>query len=428
MIDKTLISNLIYEGREKINKKLIEREELKPAKKYMDYKEVTTISGIRRSGKTYLMYLLMKHLIDNKVPEENIFYINFEDERLIFLETKDLESIYQTLLEHSTGKGKIYLFLDEIQNISGWEKWIARMYEKNIKFVVSGSNASLLSSEFSTALTGRNVLLEMFPFSFKELVKLQIGSIDIEKVKRLTEKRAEIRRMFKDYVKKGGFPEVVLEDKEDVLHQYYRDILYRDVVTRYNIKRIEALEKLAFYLLTNISAHTSFYNLRKTLGININTIKNYLVYLERAYLVARVPLFSYSVKKQIYNPFKIYCIDIGLRNSIAFKFSEEFGKLAENIAYTELKRRNGEVYYWRGSHGKEVDFLIKEGLEIKQLIQVCWAIDDDKTKRQEITGLVSGMETFNLNEGLILTDDYEGEEVIGNKKIVYEPLWSWLLT
>lgn len=432
MIEPELIKEIVIESKEKTKKALIERDVLLLAGKYLKYKEVLAITGVRRSGKTCLMYQLMNKLISQGIEQDSILYINFEDERLAFLDVNDLSKIYEIFLELNNPQGKIFFFLDEIQNIPLWEKWVNRMYEKNIKFIISGSNATLLSSEFSTTLTGRNIGISVFPFSFKEFLKYKDEKLIEKNIKDMQyniEQRAKIKRLLKEYMNNGGFPEIILRKTLDLLSQYFNDILFKDIIKRYNIKYKDSIEKLALYLFTNISALASYYKLKKFIEArSINTIKNYVSYFEKAYLLFRIPLFSYSIKQQIYNPFKVYSIDTGLRNMMAFKFSKDYGKIAENLVFLSLKRKGEKIYYWKNKQGLEVDFIIKQKTKPKNAIQVCWNIGDKSTKKRELTSLLSALKVFNLKEGVIITEDYFSEEKIKRKRIKYIPLWVWLLS
>jgi len=427
MIPKEMLKHVIVESLAKFPVSLTRR--LQPdAEKYLNIKEVLVITGARRSGKTFFMYQLINQLL-SKLPKQNILYINFEDERLAFIGREDLNAIYEAFLELNNPEGKLYFFFDEIQNVPLWEKWISRMYEKDIKFVISGSNASLLSSEFSAALTGRNIGTSIFPFSFREFLSVrepELLSLQPNEILYVSENKAKIKRLFTEYINAGGFPEVVLENKKEILPQYFKDILYRDIIARKNIKFKESIEKLALYLIANTSSLTSFYRLKKIIEArSINTIKNYVSFLEEAFLIFRVPLFSYSLKQQIYNPFKVYCVDTGLRNAVSFRFMEDFGKLAENLVFLQLKRMGKEVYYWKDKG--EVDFVIKEGLKPKHLIQVCWNVSDSKARSREVSALVKCAEKFSLNEGIVLTEDYAAEERLDDIRIKFVPMWCWML-
>ncbi len=427
MLERGVLEVIFAESDEKVEVEIVPRDVKNNALKFLGFKHVFFISGVRRCGKTFLVFDLMKELVKKGVPLNNILYINFEDERLAFLEPKDLSTIYQAFLELRDPVGKVYFFLDEIQNVKLWDKWISRMYEKNIKFIVTGSNASLLSSEFSTALTGRNVTLELLPFSFKEFVKTRNKEL-LNKSFFTEEEEAKIKRLLNQYLQFGGFPEVVLNKKREILANYFNDILFRDIIKRYNIKYKEAIEKMALYLISNSASISSYSQLKKMLGLkSLNTAKNYANYLEKAYLIFKIPFFSYSLKQQIYNPFKVYCADLGLISEVAFKFSENKGKKYENTVFLELKRKRKNIYYWKDKKGREVDFLIKEKNKIIEAIQVCVDPSNEKTIKREISSLLEALKQFNLKKGTIITQDIQKTEIIKNKKIQYMPLWKWLI-
>ena len=426
MIDKKTAIEIIETSLEDIkNKKIVEREEMGDLIKYLGYKHAIAVSGIRRSGKTYLLFQLIKKLLNEG---KDVAYINFEDPR--FDENvEQLNTIYASFLEHKRTKGKIYFFFDEIQNIKKWEKWISSMYEKDIKFIVSGSNASLLASEFSKSLSGRHKLIEIYPIDFKQCLYFKNKSLLDKSKWNITEKMAGIKKLLNEYLHYGGFPEVLFENKKDVLKDYFEDIIARDIMARHNIKFKQSLKELAFILLTNISSLHSLYSLNKTIKArSINTIKDYLMFLEDTYLIIKIPFFSFSLKKQISNSFKVYSVDPGLRNAVSFRFSQDMGKLYENaVAVKLVKDFNKEnIYYWKNYLHEEVDFVVKEGNKIKELIQVSYEIND-KTRKREINSLLKAGKELKCNNLLVINEDYEAEEKIDNKKIKFIPLWKWLL-
>ena len=430
MINKKIAREIIETSLNDIKKKkVIERKEINFLLKYLDYKQVIALSGIRRSGKTYLFFQLVKKLVEKK---ENVGYINFEDPR--FDENvKQLDLLYESFLEYKEG-GKIYFFLDEIQNIKKWEKWIASMYEKNIKFFVSGSNASLLKGEFSKSLSGRHKLIELYPLDFKQFVLFKSPSLINEKEWHITEKAIKIKKLLNEYLHFGGFPEVVFEGRKDILKNYFDDILSKDIIARYNLKFKQSLKELAFILFTNISSLHSLYSLNKIIQArSINTIKNYLMFLEDAYLIMRVPFFSFSIKKQLVNPFKIYSIDVGMRNSVSFRFSQDIGKIYENVVAIELIKQFSKenIFYWKNAKQEEVDFIVKQGLKVKQLIQVCYEFNDLKTREREIRALLKASKELKCKNLFVITEDKEGEEKAEwfgiKRKIKFVPLWKWLL-
>lgn len=415
MIDKNILFRIFEESKDKFNLKINLRDKFKLAKKYLNYKEILAITGVRRCGKTYLMYGLMQDLVKT-VPLKNILYLNFEDERLAFIEVQDLDKIFEYYYEFSGAKGKLFLFFDEIQEVPMWEKWLSRSYEQH-KFIISGSNSNLLSSELSSTITGRYIQLMIYPFSFKEFI---LGKYSLNK----TEDIGHIKLKFNEYLLKGGFPESLLYGKTDLLQEYYKSILLKDVISRYNIKHKSLLERLAVFIASNTGKPISLYSLNKQYDISVNTIKNYLSYLEKSFLFINIKKFDYSLKKQQYNPVKIYGIDVALMDSINFKFSKDIGRKLENVVLLELFNRNLEVFYHRNKI--ECDFVLKQGLKIIQAIQVCYELNKDNEKR-ELNGLMDALKNYNLKQGLILTYDQEREFEIDGIKIIVKPIWKWLL-
>jgi len=324
--------------------------------------------------------------------------------------------------------------LDEIQNIPLWEATIRRLYdrEKNLKIIISGSSSRLLSSEISTALRGRTLTHKVFPFSFKEFLKANRINFEIKNIKYST-KRNIIIKGLRDYLEFGGFPQVVLEEnKTELLQEYYRAILYRDIVERYQIKNLKLFEnflKVVTQHTASLFSYGKTLNLFKSMGYKIskNTLIEYMKYIESTFFAFEVPIFSYSIKDQLQYPRKLYIIDTGIRNAVSFRFSLDWGKLAENLVFIELKRQDKEIYYWKNSKNLEVDFLIKEGVEIKELIQVCWNIEDEKTRKREIRALLKAMDEFKIKEALVITENYDDSEEIDKKKIFFIPLWHWLI-
>ena len=390
--------------------------------KIIKVKEILVLSGVRRSGKSTLLFQLIDLLI-KEVNPKNILYFNF-DETLEFKDNRALDLAYNSFLELNNPKGKKYVFFDEIQNIIGWEKWIKKNYDlygNEIKFVLTGSNNSMLYDKLSKLLTGRILTKMIFPLTFKEFLifnKFELKDMDLQK--------QEIKHYFLDYLNKGGFPEVVLESDEHInnlrLKEYHDGILLRDIVQPKNVRDVSKIMDLSAYCITNISTSISYNNISKIIGLNITTLREYLLFLENAYLIFQLKFFSYSLKESIaiQKPRKIYCIDNGLRNSISFKFSKDEGKLAENLTFIELKRRNKEIYYWKGK--KEVDFIIKNKDQSLTAINVSYA---NKIDEREIKGLKEFKARFKSKvKGIILlTKSFSKKE----KNIEFIPLWKYLL-
>jgi len=425
-MEKEKLKELIIGHKERFLSRggLVRREIQDQIANYIPQREILIITGVRRSGKSSLMKLLCDDLLSREdVLENDILYLNFEDERFIPFTFHDFELLYETFIELENPKGRIYLFLDEIQNISGWEKWLNRLYEfENVKIFVTGSNASLLSSEISTALTGRNRQIVTWPFSLREFLTMKKVIIDGKSLYK-RQKKVEIKRVFGKYLELGGFPEVLKTGDPTLLEQYYKDIIYRDVIARHGIKNIKEVKELTLFLAANPGTIQSYKNMQRIIGVRSqNTVKNYLEALNDVYLFFSMDLFDYSLKRQIYNPSKIYCIDVALSNSISFKFSRNMGHIYENLVFLELLRRGKELYYWKSQKGREVDFVIKDGLDITEAIQVCYSLEDERTRQREMRALTEVKDELRVDRLTVITDD---EESHGEINIM--PLWKWLL-
>lgn len=421
-MDKSILKEIILEQKERLEKLEtgIERKKLSEIKKQINLPHSLVITGIRRAGKSTLLLQIMRQFY-----KENCYYFNFEDERLLNFTYKDFNSLYEALIE-LFGKKKVFFF-DEIQNVVGWEVFIRRMQEQGIKFYITGSNASLLSKELGTKLTGRYISLGLFPFSFSEFLKFENKEIK-KNAFYLSEERAKIKRYFNRYLKNGGMPDYLKYKNPDILKNLYEDILYRDIVARYEIKEIKALRELTFYLLTNLGNLISFNKLKEILKLgSVNTVKSYIDYLENSFLVFTVNVFSYSLKQQFIGPKKVYCIDNGLVNAVSFRFSKDRGRFLENLVFIELKRRGKEIFYYKTKTNQEVDFLLREKGRAKELIQVSQNLGTEELKKREIDSLIKASEELKLNKGLILTEDEEDVVKLKKKTIKIIPIYKWLL-
>ncbi len=401
-----------------IQSNFVEREITKKILSFIHLKLPIIITGVRRCGKSTLLYILKNHL---KLKEKEFFYINFNDERLIDFSAEDFQKILDFLNEQNY-LTNCYFFIDEIQETKDWEKWVDRIKEKFTIFI-TGSNSKLLSKEISTILTGRSISNNLFPFSFKEF-------LDSKKLKRNDWKidiklQSQLRKEFSEFFSLGGIPKVIIDKDKRLLHEIYESILYRDIIKRFNKNLEKPIKEISNYLLSNISKELSIRSLSKIIEIkNLSTVKSILETFENAFIFFFINKFDYSLKKQIQNPRKLYCVDNGFVKEVGFKFSEDKGKLLENIVFIELKRKGKEIYYF--SEKRECDFLIREGIKIKEAIQVCYELNDEN-KDREINGLLEAMEKFKLKEGVILTSDAEREIKLKNKLIKVIPVWRWLL-
>ena len=431
-MERNKIKELILEYRGRFispDNSLIYREILKDIQFYISSKEIIFITGTRRGGKSSLMKLICTQLIkDTHIPLTNILYLNFEDERFIELNVSDFNLIYEIFLGENDSNKKSYFFLDEIQNIPGWEKWVNRLYEMHqIKIFITGSNRNLLSSEVASTLTGRNRVITNYPFSFREFLSYKKIKHDHSPIY-LTEERARIKNAFQEYLKLGGYPEVIKSNDPTLLEQYFKDFIYRDILPRYTIRKNKAMRELCLFLASNIASVHSYKKLQQLVEAkSINTIKNFLEILEEVYLFFQVDLFDYSIKRQIYNPSKIYTIDTALSQSISFQFSKNLGHIYENIVFLELKRQNKEIYYWKDKEGREVDLAVRSGREIEEMIQVYYQMNNPDTRNREIKALIKAHQKFKKAKLTIITDDEEDSYRTDNVSIKMIPLWKWLL-
>jgi predicted AAA+ superfamily ATPase len=391
-------------------------------------KEAVIITGVRRSGKSYLLKMIWRMVAaESKSGKADFLYANFEDERLLKFGAADFENLLEAYYELFPVAGKkVFLFFDEIQIVEGWEKFINRLIrEEKFKIFITGSNAALLSREIGTALTGRIYPLALFPLSFGELarfrLKRKLSAADLYKPAMIT----SLKKLCGQYLENGGFPEVVLQNFRPLLQEYLKNIIYRDIVLRYKIKHEASLREIVAFIISNIGTSASLENIAKMIKMkNLMTVKNYLSYLENSFLFYRVSRYSHSIKKQIYNPDKFYCVDTGIYNEIAFVNSANRGRIMENLIYMELKKRGKEVFYFQGK--RECDFLIKEKNRIVMAIQVTAFLSDDN-KEREIGGLVEAMDEYGIKRGLILTENENDSIEVDDKIIKIKPIWQWCL-
>src|SRR3989338_6746044 len=330
--------------------------------------QIMTITGPRRAGKSYLMRQMARKLFEKGVKRENILFVNFEDPRFTSLDTKLLAQIYDVYKGFLSPMDTPYIFLDEVQDVAGWEKWVRTMHElKKAKLIVSGSNAHLLSRELGTLLTGRHIDLTVFPLSFAEY--LMFNKIDVSKLFDIVGKEAEIEGSLRRYIESGSFPEVALSSKKtEILLNYFEDLLTKDLFRRFRVRKAALMKALIKYYLSNASNLMTFTSAGRSLEASPDTIEKFCGYFEDVYLFFSLKRFSYKVKEQDKSPRKIYSIDTGLCNSLGFRFSENIGKLAENIVFLSLKRKQFlepqiELFYLKDVDHREVDFVVKDGLK-----------------------------------------------------------------
>jgi predicted AAA+ superfamily ATPase len=362
---------------------------------------VLIITGIRRCGKSTLMQQLIDKL------NSSVAFFNFEDPRIFGFETTDFVKLDEVI-----GENSLFYFFDEIQNVDNWEIFVRNLHDKQKVICVTGSNASLLSRELGTKLTGRNIQIELLPFSFKEYLSFK--------------KIAAQADTFKRYLVEGGFPDYLKTENKEVLQQLFKDIIYRDIIVRHSVRNDKVLMSIALYLISNVGKEFSYTNIKNTFGVgSVNTVMDYISWFEDSYLLFTVPKFSWSLKSIAINPKKVYVIDTGFGDANSLSFSNDTGRLFENAVYLQLRRTHKELYYFREKG--ECDFVVKENNLVTNAIQVCAEVSQDNLPR-ELNGLVEALTFFNLEEGIIITMNQEDEIIRNEKKIKLIPAWKWFLT
>ncbi|MBI2044434.1 ATP-binding protein [Candidatus Pacearchaeota archaeon] len=417
MINNQDLRRIVLKQKEEIEKLdgAIKRDILDEILNWFKDNRVIILTGIRRCGKSTLLRQIMNQ-------KKNYCYVNFEDERFLDFKAQDFEKLNEILIEIYNNP-KIYFF-DEVQNIDKFETFVRRLQDEGKKVVITGSNASLLSKEFGTRLTGRYKLFEIYPFSFSEY--LLFKNVEIEKNwSYKTQKRVEIKKAFNEYLEEGGFPEYLKTKDKEYIKNVFDNILYKDVIARYAIKKQKVIKELISILATNISSTFTYNSIKTALNLgNSITVKEYIYYLANSYFLFELPKFDFSLRKSLNAPKKAYLIDTAFNQITGFNFSPNVGKNLENVVFIELKRRRKEVYYF--SEKNECDFVIKDGSHIILAIQVCYDLNKDNRDR-EVKGLLAALNNFKLKDGFIITSDQEENFEQEGKKIKVMPVWKWLL-
>lgn len=379
----------------------VEREDVKEIDLNLPFAFVLT--GIRRCGKSTLLRQLMKN------AKNSFYYFNFEDSRITGFEAGDFEKLEEALREEY-GECSHY-FLDEVQSAAGWELFVRTKLDAGKKFVITGSNASLLSRELGTKLTGRHLNREIFPFSYKEMLAF-------------TGKKPGVASV-KEYLEKGGFPDFLKHGNPEFLQELFFDVISRDILVRHKLRNAKTVNEMALYLLSNTGKEFSYNGLKQTFGLgSANSAISFASYFEDSYLLFTIPKFDYSLKKQSVNQKKVYSIDNGLSSVNSVSFSQDKGRLLENAVFLHLRKKYKKIFYYKEK--KECDFVVKEREKITGAVQACYHLHADNQKR-EVEGIVSALKEFGLPTGLILTLDQQDELVVDGKKIIVKPVWKWLL-
>ena len=422
---KEIFKKLIVNSQERAFSALLDREYEIPT----DTNKIVSLIGVRRSGKTYMLFHLIEQL-RQRMPRENIIYINFEDDRLFPIELKDMDTLVEAYYELYPDKRvqKVYWFLDEVQNIEGWERFVRRVYDTlDLQLFITGSSSKLLSSEIATSLRGRTIVYEIFPFSFKEY----LGYREIEVNFYASSSISYVQNAFNTYLEEGGFAETFGQSSDvqkRILKDYLDLIVYKDIIERYAIKNHALLKHLIKYLFVNMGTLISFtklYNEYKSLGYKLSkdTLYEYVSYLQEAYTLFTTPIYRNSVKEEQRHPKKLYAIDNGFKRLFDASLSKDYSKLYENMAFLHLRRQTPEVYYFKGK--QEVDLYAN--VEGGVLVNVSYDIASQSTLDREINALTEGMIYFKLRKSYLVTKEREELLQIEEREIVIVPMWKWLL-
>jgi len=420
MIQNCIIQNK-HEKEELLKEPFVYREKLKHALAEMEHSQIKIILGPRRSGKSVFCFLLLK-----KKP---FAYVNFDDENLLKVKNYDriLESIFEVY-------GSVeYLFFDEIQNLDQWELFVNRLKRRKYKMVLTGSNANLLSQELASALTGRYLSFEIFPFSLKEFLNSSNEAISSEDIA-IPEKKGLLLKKAAQYLITGGYPEIVVDglNPKTYLGTLFDAILFKDIVMRYQVRHPHMLNELAQWFITNFTSEYTYSRLRKQLNFSsVLTVEKYVGYLENAYLFFSLRKFSVKLTEQVKSPRKIYLIDNGFIYARAFQLSKNYGRLLENCVLLELLRRghclNTHLFYYKTTNNKEIDFVIKTSDGVQVLYQVSYLISDDQTKERETRALIGASKELHCSRLCIITWDTEEQIMHNNQCIRVFPFWKWAL-
>jgi len=399
--------------------------------------KIDAVIGMRRTGKTWFLFQTMQCYLEQGIPKEAMLYLNFDDERLLPMAAAELgqiiETYYRMFPEHRDRT--CYFFFDEVQNISGWEVWLRRLVDtEQVQIAVTGSSAKLLSREIATALRGRSLSTEMFPFSFREALaheKIEGFSAPRPGAK----KRALLENRLRRYLLNGGFPEVQsVSDNHRIriLQEYVDVVILRDIVERYQVSNILPLRTLIRHLLATpatLFSVNKFYNDLRSQGLACgkNTLHDYFEYLNDAYLIYPVSIHSRSERTRRVNPRKVYVIDTGLANAFLHRPQSDWGRLLENFVFMELRRKGLTIEYYRTENGLEVDFITTDHCDAQTLYQASLELRDEQTRKREVRALTTAMQETGIQRATIVSLDTEEQIETDAGVIDIVPAWLWAL-
>jgi len=401
----------------------IKREKFTFAKKWLDSDLIKVILGPRRAGKSVFSFMLLK--------ERPFMYFNFDDEILATNGGVNTDELIKEL--HTVYGGIKNILFDEIQNLPNWELFVNRLQRQGYNLILTGSNAKLLSKELATALTGRHIPIEILPFNFKEFLLGKNYQLEKE-YENLPSKRGELLNLLEDYLLHGGFPEIVVKslDAKTYLDVLLDSIIFKDVVKRHRIKFSAQIDNLGSYLINNFSTYYSLRRIQNILNFrSVITVEKYIDCLEEAYLIFSLRRYSVKAGERIKSPKKIYVVDNGFVNAKGVQHSPDRGKLMENLVFVELVKRdyrvNQEIFSYKTRNGREVDFVLKKGVVVDNLIQVTYQTSLFDVKKREIKGLLEAEEEIKADKLTVITWDEEKQVEKNKKTINFIPLWKWLL-
>jgi uncharacterized protein len=393
MITEETLREVLKENSQSVGKKItVKRGKEIPLKS----NSIIVVTGVRRCGKSTLLQQSLKGI-------KNKLFLNFEDTRLEGFDLVDFQKLEQIAVSE---KATYYVF-DEIQNIESWEKYVRSAHDKGFHIFITGSNASMLSRELGTRLTGRHIQTELFPFNYLEYLSF-------------TKEKAGKKSLI-DYLNSGGFPEFLASADAEYLRSLLRDIVIRDIAVRRNIKNDHMILRLALHLMSNVGKEISYNNVSRVIGIkSVRTTIDYCDYLKESYLLDFIPRFSFSIKQQLNNPKKIYAVDTGMARANSLSFSEDNGRMLENAVFLHLRQATSDILYFKDENS-ECDFLVRKNEKIVYAAQVCWHLTKDNMER-EVMGLKNAMYATGVKNGIIITSDQE-DTFDGIKAI---PAWKWM--
>lgn len=385
---------------------------------YLEANVIKLITGPRRAGKSvYALQIL---------SGKNYAYLNFDDTKLLGAFNED--AVMQALAE--VYPGYEYLLLDEIQNLDSWDAWVSKLYRRGVNLVITGSNANLLSSEMSTLLTGRYVEIQILPFSMEETLKYREVPVNAE----LPDEKAKLFIEMDDYLKKGGYPEIVKnrEIEQAYLTALFDSIILKDVAQRHKIRKITELYDLADYLISNYSNPLSYNEIAEELSLgSVTTVKKFCEYLAEPYLFFYLPRFNNKLKEMKKAPRKVYVVDNGLIYTRSFELSSNNGRQLENMVFIELLRRGYDLkkslFYYRTSNDKEVDFVIRDGRKVASLVQVSYDISKTKTRERELDALVKASEELKCDNLMLISWNHDGSVEYRGKSIRIISMDKWFI-